>query len=263
MTSPENTIQKFWDDRARQFGHTGWSDPFIYNFDQTARLQSLSSILAGTSLQTHLALDFGCGTGDFANMLAGHFDRVIGFDISPEVARLAEKRSRRRNVQFVAGPGIEALQLPDHSLDLVISVTVLQHILEPAVLLKTLRAIAGKLKPGGVFVCLESTPLQESQPSAYVFFRTKDQWESSFKAAGLPVECRYGFYHPTDAPSASFTRYYSGGIGRRLRRKARYILVRQVYSAFGKFCVRAASDCHWEGRPDDLMSIYVCRKPTA
>jgi len=59
----------FWDQCVKEFGHTGWSNPMVYTFDQAARITTIERPLNDLSLPKNLALDYGCGVGDFSKVL--------------------------------------------------------------------------------------------------------------------------------------------------------------------------------------------------
>jgi len=91
-------------------------------------------------------LDLGCGTGMFLEELAQRGEIVIGVDSSAEMLGIARKR--------VGGASLvraDADHLPfeDRSFDVVVSVTLLQNVPEPAA---TMKEIARVLKPGGVAI---------------------------------------------------------------------------------------------------------------
>ena len=67
----------FWNGRVKKYGHTGWADIFIYAYDQQARLRVIENILKQLEFNKSLAFDFGTGTGDFANLLLGYFEKEI------------------------------------------------------------------------------------------------------------------------------------------------------------------------------------------
>jgi ArsR family transcriptional regulator len=90
--------------------------------------------------------DLGCGTGTLAAAFAPMVRRVIAVDASP--AMLAAARARTAgcaNVEVREGR-LEALPLPDASLDLAVCVLVLHHVAEPLRVLQEARRV---LRPGG------------------------------------------------------------------------------------------------------------------
>ena len=91
-------------------------------------------------------LDLGCGTGLFIEKLKKKLPfnlACIGFDISLNAIRLAGKRVP--DALFYVGEG-EYLALPDESFDVVMLYSVLQHMLNPDLVIKEAYRV---LKPGG------------------------------------------------------------------------------------------------------------------
>jgi ubiquinone/menaquinone biosynthesis C-methylase UbiE len=95
-----------------------------------------------------VALEIGCGTGEFTYRLAPLVNRLVAIDLSPELLRQAEARVGRAcpgaDVRFEQQDAM-ALRLPDASFDAVVGCSVLHH-LDAAV---ALREIWRVLKPGG------------------------------------------------------------------------------------------------------------------
>ncbi|HYW31518.1 MAG TPA: metalloregulator ArsR/SmtB family transcription factor [Gemmatimonas sp.] len=90
--------------------------------------------------------DLGCGTGELSAALAPHVAHVHAVDASP--AMLAAARARvgtAGNVTVVEGT-LEALPLPDASLDVAVLLLVLHHVADPARALAEVRRV---LKPRG------------------------------------------------------------------------------------------------------------------
>lgn len=67
-----------------------------------------------------LAADVGCGTGQTTCVLAPHFQKVVGTDISEAQIKEAKKMSSPPNVSFLVSPA-EELPFEDASVDLVIA----------------------------------------------------------------------------------------------------------------------------------------------
>jgi len=92
------------------------------------------------------ALDAACGTGRYAEYLAGRGHRVLGVDSSPEM--LARARARVPSGEFVLGD-LHELPLPDSSVDLVVSALALAHV---PTLAPVMAEFARVLRPGGNLV---------------------------------------------------------------------------------------------------------------
>jgi SAM-dependent methyltransferase len=92
------------------------------------------------------ALDAGCGTGRYAEYLAGRGHQVIGIDISPDM--LAQARARVPAGAFLLGD-LHRLPLFDSSIDLVVSGLALSHV---STLTPVMAEFARVLRPGGRLV---------------------------------------------------------------------------------------------------------------
>jgi SAM-dependent methyltransferase len=75
------------------------------------------------------ALDFGCGVGRLSAALAEHVDEVIGVDIAPTMLAEAQRLDRSGGrCRFVLNTAADLAFVEDHSIDIVYSSLVLQHL---------------------------------------------------------------------------------------------------------------------------------------
>jgi SAM-dependent methyltransferase len=195
----------YWRRRLQRFGHTGWSDAAVYAYDQRLRLAAIAATLGElTSLRREAALDYGCGVGDFCALLARSFVRVDGHDPVPEVLEAARRRHPARNIRWFDQHELDGT--PRY--DLVLCVTVLQHVTDDAELDTLLSRLAGALRPGGYFVVLETfAGRADASWAATLKRRRVDDLIARCAAAGLALQTQRGFYHPTEAPTPAFVRY--------------------------------------------------------
>ncbi len=129
-------------------------------------LVPLRQELARCGARNAKLLDIGCGTGRFLREVKSNYPKlaVTALDLSPfylaEAARLLAPWSRCEFIEAAA----EAVPCPDASFDIVTAIY-LFHELPP----RRRRAIAGEiarlLKPGGLFIFLDS--LQQGDTPAY------------------------------------------------------------------------------------------------
>jgi SAM-dependent methyltransferase len=123
---------------------SGWSPEGLRR-----RLGLFESLLPGLGLPERCrALDLGCGGGSYVRLLAGLGHRVVGLDYSVpslERARAADPGGKGR---YLAGEAY-ALPVARASLDLVVSIGVLQALGDPEA---ALAEMARVLRPGGVLV---------------------------------------------------------------------------------------------------------------
>jgi len=97
------------------------------------------------------ALDFGCGVGRHARLLAEHFDRVVGVDVSEEMVRLARHFGAGVDgLEFVVNPSERLTAFGDGEFDLVHSRLVLQHLPSEEAVLGYVGELARVLSPGGL-----------------------------------------------------------------------------------------------------------------
>lgn len=104
----------------------------------------VAECLAGR--QPGVALDAACGTGRFAELLAGDGHAVVGVDSSPDM--LVQARRRVPAADFRLG-ALEQLPLADDSVDVVVCALALVHVPD---LRPVLAEFARVLRPGGDLV---------------------------------------------------------------------------------------------------------------
>jgi SAM-dependent methyltransferase len=106
-------------------------------------------------------LDLGCGPGELLCHLGDV--RYTGVDINPDYIAHARARFGDRAEFYVNDA--TALDLPERSFDLVLSVGVLHH-LDDAGAMQLLRLAADALAPGGRMVAVDPTFVQKQSPLA-------------------------------------------------------------------------------------------------
>src|SRR5205807_1063883 len=145
--------------------------------------------------------DFGSGTGDFADLLSRIYAKVLAFDISEKALNVAEKRHRRnKKITFCHSDAIWKVQLEDATLDLILSVTVLNHIMDDESLLATIDYTTRTLKPEGYLLAFEHSHERKArETSSYQRFLTFEEWKAIFAQSCLDHYSSYELYHPTAA----------------------------------------------------------------
>jgi len=128
-----------------------------------------------------IAVDFGCGVGRLTFPLARHYDTVYGYDISPEMIKMAGKyttksRCPKGNVRFNVSSG--GLQIGDSRADLTLCIGVLQHIPDPATRLGTLAELIMATKFDGKIIFNFNPHVEQA---AHI----KEQWARREKAQDL------------------------------------------------------------------------------
>lgn len=195
--------EKFWDLKCLDKGHTDYDDSTIYRYDQPLRLRTIRRMvrqLYPQGLKGKNALDIGCGTGDFVQLLlAEGASQVTGVDISPKVVEVAKKRFQAVGARVkIETAAIQKKLFEQQEVDLVTSITVLQHIIDEKETVEAVRNIAGVLSPNGYFIALEIAPGKEvpSSNSFMIRERMVKEWEELFLKAGMVLVERPLVYSP-------------------------------------------------------------------
>jgi trans-aconitate methyltransferase len=205
--------KSYWNDRVSKFGHTGWSDFATYYYDQNLRLNAIKQIIADSELKIKTALDYGCGTGDFSKLLTKYCDKVIATDISDKVIEKANSDNKNDNIEYH--------ELSDnifsYKYELILSVTVLQHILDDEKLSELIGKFESSLRDHGKIIVFESFA-KNGVSSNYQKLREVDDFVKAFREYGLTRESVLDFYHPSNMPTKLFEKYRSKLIVRILNR---------------------------------------------
>jgi 2-polyprenyl-3-methyl-5-hydroxy-6-metoxy-1,4-benzoquinol methylase len=193
----------YWEDRARRFAGDGaglaavcsYGMPAFYNrvihFCQRLALDPWLRIRPGTR-----ALDVGCGVGRWSRLLASRGAFVSGVDLSPTM--IAQSKLRAAEVglsnrcRFLV-QDLAALNVGG-PFDLVLGVTVLQHILDPDALRAAVERMAAQLSSTGRLVLLEAAPTRATASCDTTVFRARERREylQLFSECGLRVRAITG-----------------------------------------------------------------------
>jgi ArsR family transcriptional regulator len=102
-----------------------------------------------------LVADLGCGTGRTADVLAPFVSKVIAIDASEEMLAAARERLQAHKNVDVRHGTLEALPLPDASVDAAHLGLVLHHLADPATVLAEASRV---LRPGGRLLITDMLP---------------------------------------------------------------------------------------------------------
>jgi 2-polyprenyl-3-methyl-5-hydroxy-6-metoxy-1,4-benzoquinol methylase len=189
---------RYWEGRAQRFAGSGqglaavcsFGMPEFYNraiqLTQRLALGRWLAVEPGTS-----ALDAGCGVGRWARLLAAQGATVTGVDLSPTMAQEARRRARDEGLgercRFIVGD-LQGFATGEKH-DLVVGVTVLQHILDDAGLQSAVDNLAAHLAAGGRMVLLEAAPSRRVRRCDSPVFRAREAeaYLEAFERAGLRV----------------------------------------------------------------------------
>lgn len=109
-----------------------------------------------TKIKNKFVLDVGCGTGKYLVDLAPISKKYIGLDISKEQIIIAKEKSLKfKNVKFLCSSA-EYIELPDNSIDVIISTWVLGTILNSNRRLNALKEMQRVLKKDGEIYLVEN-----------------------------------------------------------------------------------------------------------
>jgi 2-polyprenyl-3-methyl-5-hydroxy-6-metoxy-1,4-benzoquinol methylase len=193
----------YWEDRARRFAREGaglaavcsYGMPDYYN-RMIHRCQHLAlkpwlTVAPGTRV-----LDVGCGVGRWSLLLAARGAQVTGVDLSPTMIAQARQRADAADVadhcRFLV-QDLAQLNAGDQ-FDLMLGVTVLQHILDPQALRSAVQRMADHLAPGGRMVLLEAAPARGAQHCDTTVFRARSRsvYLQLFAQVGLQLRAITG-----------------------------------------------------------------------
>jgi 2-polyprenyl-3-methyl-5-hydroxy-6-metoxy-1,4-benzoquinol methylase len=244
----------FWSDRLKRYGHTGWADAATYAYDQRLRLQAVREVLREHHGQD--ALDFGCGVGDFCALLAEQLDTVVGYDASPQVIAHAQQTHSSPKVLYTAD--LDTVWARHYNV--ILSITVLQHVVNDDELAALLQRFAATLNPGGRVVVLETlgpSDAPSNAPVSYLKRRSLAQLLALFQSAGLQLIAQRGFYHPTECPTPQFLAYRQRFTVRLLARLAAW-RVAGATTWLQRLAQRAASaDTTYLNQPQSPTQLLV------
>lgn len=172
----------YWEDRAKRFAGErdglaavcAYGMPNFYNraidLEQRLALDPWLNVSLGTRV-----LDVGCGVGRWSRMLAQRGAQVTGVDLSPTMIAQARQRAQLEGVAERCRFQVRDLSNLDvgGKFDLVLAVTVLQHILDPGALRAAFAAMIAHLAPGGRMVLLEAAPTDAVNRCDSTVFRAR------------------------------------------------------------------------------------------
>lgn len=253
MTSFTN---EYWNERALKYGHTGHAEPFYYCFDQEARKFAIREIIKNTGFtDKNKALDFGCGSGDFLELLLEEFSSVTGFDPSEKVIEKAKRRLYKNKAVFLCSTFNEVEKNAPYNL--VISVTVLQN-LNKTELEKTLHQVCDMLVEGGSVICLDAFSSPEKNKEHGEDKATTNEWLEAIKKAGFELSAVYPFYNPVLFPTRSWQQYTKNKLLKSLKPFKRFLWIQKLFSSTARQIIYREKDILQE--QNSIFKIYILQK---
>lgn len=121
MDTEKQILRRHFDEYA-----SGWHQR-MQDHVYAMRYRAVERMVAGLAFRS--VLDVGCGTGDYCRLFDPGRARYLGIDLSEKM--IAECARLFPAYQFRVADG-DAIDAPDGSIDLVLSVGVLEYLAEPA-----------------------------------------------------------------------------------------------------------------------------------
>jgi SAM-dependent methyltransferase len=243
---------EYWEDRARRFAVAGdglaavcsYGMPGFYNklidFCQRRALEPWLKAGPGTRI-----LDVGCGVGRWSRLLASRGACVTGVDLSPTMIAEAKRRAAASGLtnrcHFIVQDSA-ALEVAG-SFDMILCVTMLQHILDAGALRCALQRMSRHLATDGRLVILEAAPARlASRCNTSVFTaRHRGFYLRLFGECGLQVRAISGV---DPAPFRTWLLPHLPRLPRVLRLMA-LALVTALSAPVDAFCARLLTDRSW------------------
>jgi len=193
----------YWNERAQRYATRGhglaavcsYGMPAFYNrYIDVCQRRALAPWLRMPARPGGATLDVGCGIGRWSVELARRGHDVTAVDLSPRMLERAETRAREAGVACRFEVGDAATLALGRTFDLILCVTVLQHIMEPAVAAAAIERLAAHVSPTGELVLLEAAPSLATARCDTASFRarTADWYAEALRRAGLELTARRG-----------------------------------------------------------------------
>jgi ubiquinone/menaquinone biosynthesis C-methylase UbiE len=187
--SGETTLMPYWDRVASRYVASDplaavcypAAPPWFNRFYAHFQLRTVSRILGALPLRGVHALDVGCGSGRWTRWLAEHGAEPVGIDPTAPMLETARRLSPDLTFHRMSATTID---LPDASFDLVMAVTVIQH-LRPAEQDRAAVAMCRVLRPGGHLFVFDL--IDQRDPGRVVFPRTPAAWIDLYQGLGLTL----------------------------------------------------------------------------
>jgi ubiquinone/menaquinone biosynthesis C-methylase UbiE len=194
---------EYWEARARRFAADGEGLAAVCSYGMPPFYNRLIHFCQRRALEPWLAtapglrvLDVGCGVGRWSRLLAARGACVTGVDLSPtmiaEAGRRAAAGGLAHRCRFIVQDAA-ALEVGG-DFDLIVCVTMLQHMLDAGALRSALQRMARHLAPRGRLIVLEAAPARPaSRCNSPVFTaRRRSFYLALFRECGLRVTALCG-----------------------------------------------------------------------
>jgi len=206
----DNFQKNLWRERA-SLGDRGVLDPADKKGLKNKYIDLTHKIILEEEMKLSTSdkvLDFGCGAGRLSSWIANfEVSKVIGVDITPEmIDRAQENYSSKKNLKFLNYNGSKIPSSDDY-FDKVLSVWVLQHIVEESKFRETIRELGRVLKKNGQIFFIEQVMQRNSSEKypqtdyIYKLQRSPKNYIKTFQESGFrliewyPVNTGRGIFY--------------------------------------------------------------------
>lgn len=131
-----------------------------------------------------VVIDYGCGPGFLARVLAQHAQKVYAFDISEGVLACARILNNEPNLEYLIADESGWTAVPDGSVNTVVSIAMAQH-LSDDILAGVLDVCARKLRSGGMLI-MHIHLLDRG-------WKSEDDWKADTSVRGK-IKYKYGLH---------------------------------------------------------------------
>lgn len=175
----KNKIVKAYNTLAEDYNRMIDHKPHNAYYDRPNTLSLFKDI------QNRSVLDAACGPGKYAEVLLSKGARVTGFDLSPEMVRLAKKRNAGQGTFFVHDMADPLSSLADASFDYVLCALALHYLEDWDPTIKEFHRV---LKTNGQLIISIEHPFFE-----YTYFKSKAYFKTEavscvWNGFGQPIE---------------------------------------------------------------------------
>jgi cyclopropane fatty-acyl-phospholipid synthase-like methyltransferase len=232
--------KQYWEERVSKHGHTGHGEAFLYCFDQEARKFAIAELLKHIHFEKKdKALDFGCGTGDFLNIINSQFSNVYGYDISNRVIEKARKFLKHENKIVLTNDVSKIEQAAPY--DFILTVTVLQSLTKNE-LTEACALLFNALDDNGYMVCMEFFTTEVRNTQTQENKATTNEWLDILRHNQVEVISLHSFYNPHLYPSKSWNLYQNNKFLYLLKPIKRFHIIQKILSNVAKKIITKHND---------------------
>ncbi len=155
-----------------------------FEVDKISREKLMDQVLSSRLGPGDTVLDYGCGPGFLSKAVSGHVKQVYAADISPGTLACANILHPADNIKYVTADDDGLAEVPDATVDVVVSFAVIQHIGD-AIYDLILANCFRKLRPGGQVII----GIQLLEPG----WKTEAEWLADRSIKGR-LKFKYGLH---------------------------------------------------------------------